>query len=227
MDDGSYLVAHNYRDEGDASLPEDAATSEWGDYELDNDVFKVTSVTSETDGEGGLSDMTASCSTVEWGELNCEDGDEDFALSRVGRFPVELRMFDDDGERVYSKTATVERSVSELFVEGQAQSFQYQLPTEDGMIQMQLNADGSGTVDFFGEESSTIDGGWRVNAAGTLDYYETMEDGSTGHWVFAPLNDRGGKDMVLVTFSHIDGDTEHLNGFFISELNETGQVQIK
>ena len=228
MDDGTYLVSHNNRDGGDASLTEDTATSEWGDYQLDNGVFSVTAITSETDGDGGLSDMTANCSAVEWGELNCEDGDEDFRLFRVGRFPVELRMFDDDGERIYSKTATVERSASERFAEGQATSFRYELPTEEGFIQVNLNADGSGTVDFFGEETSNIENGWRVNTAGTLDYYETMEDGSTGHWVFAPLKDRNGKDIVLVTFSHVDGDTQHLSGFFISELSEPDQVvQVK
>lgn len=226
LNDGSYSLAHNYRDEGDSSLPAEAPTAEWGEYRIDSGALTVTKITDETDGDGGLSDADDRCRTSLLGDLDCESENEDpFSFMRVGRFAVELSMKDDDGNIIYEKTATVERSSEVVFVENQAKSFSYQLPEDEASIEVQLNANGGGTVTFGPDESSTIDPHWAVSAAGTLEYDETMEDNSTGHWAFAPITDSRGREIALIRFSHLDGDTEHLNALFISELDALAKPQ--
>lgn len=226
LEDGSYNVAHSYRDEGDASLPADAPTSEWGNYSIDGKQFSVTDIVSETDGDGGLSDGDDVCTTTKWGDFNCEsDAEEAFSFMRVGRFTVKLRVEDDNGSAIYRKTATVERSAERLFVENQSKAFTYAFPDEADKISVRLYENGSGRVDFGPDESSTIEHSWKVNAAGSLDYYETMDDDSTGYWLFAPIKDSRGRDMALISFSHKDGTTSHESAFFISEL--VGEVVAK
>ena len=214
------------RDEGDASLPADAPTSEWGNYSIDGKQFSVTDIVSETDGDGGLSDGDDVCTTTKWGDFNCEsDAEEAFSFMRVGRFTVKLRVEDDNGSAIYRKTATVERSAERLFVENQSKAFTYAFPDEADKISVRLYENGSGRVDFGPDESSTIEHSWKVNAAGSLDYYETMDDDSTGYWLFAPIKDSRGRDMALISFSHKDGTTSHESAFFISEL--VGEVVAK
>lgn len=224
LNDDSYSLAHSYRDGGDTSLSPEAPTAEWGEYRISNGGFEITEIIHETDGDGGLSDGDDSCTATPWGDLNCEALNEDnFSFARIGRFTVELSVADDAGDLVYEKTVTVERSNQALFVEGQSKSFGYRLPEDDATIAVQLNANGGGTVTFAPDESSTIDPSWKVNSAGTLDYSETMEDDSTGYWMFSPLKDSGGRELALIRFSHQDGDTQHLNAFFISELSAIEQ----
>lgn len=230
LDDGRYVIAHSNTEadpyEGDDYFD---VSSEWGTYELSDGGFNPVA-TQETDGEGGLynadliNEISGDYYTLEsrrWGDLDFTehhpDGDNDFSMMRVGRFPVDLFVEDDGGQVVYNDTVLVERGAG-AFVEGESQSFAYQFPTEDGGFEVNLQANGAGTVSFGEGENSTIDAPWTVNTAGTLDYSESMDDDSTGYWYFSPIRGSNDKEMVLVAFSHVDGATSSLGALFISEL---------
>lgn len=224
LDDSHYTIAHSNNQEayGDGTTPI-AVSSEWGTYQLDGDTF-TTDVIEETDGDGGLYheglDKPYTVSLKQWGDLSFtehhpEIGDNDFSFSRIGRFAVELEDLDGN-----ASTVVVERE-EEGFFEGMDIDFSIDLVGEEDKANIYLNADGTGTLTFSPgteeEESSTIDAPWKVTTSGTLMFTETMDDESTGSWTLAPVKSRD-SDSVIVDFRHIDGGTESLLGFFVSDV---------
>lgn len=226
LDDNHYVVAHNNNAEvytGNTTLV--PVSSEWGTYSIAAGNFSVTGVEFETDGPGGLYDasntdaagLDATVMATNYGDLQFAADEEGFAFRRVGRFPVALS--DLDGNQ---RTIIVERTDG-VFAEDQAKTFEYELVGEDDVAQVSLQASGSGSVTFSpdteDEETSSIEA-WTVESGtGTLEYSETIpEDQSRGHWVFAPVRSGDGKEMALVDFRHIDGSTESVLGFFLTEL---------
>ncbi|MCG2582558.1 MAG: hypothetical protein KA296_16925 [Marinobacter sp.] len=226
LDDSHYVIAHTTNGEvytGDDLL---MASSEWGTYSVADGSFQVTGVEEETDGPGGLYDasgtngVSATTEVTSYGDLRFEPaGDDMFAFRKVGRFSVELS--DLTGNQ---STIIVERT-GDVFAEGQAKDFEYDLVGEPATAQVSLQSDGNGSVTYLPDNENTIiDNPWTVNTAGTLSYDETNpDDSSTGHWVFAPIKTRDGKEWALVDFRHIEGTTESLLGFFVSELRPLAQ----
>jgi hypothetical protein len=224
LDDSHYVVAHSRNEEvyeGGTLL---AASSEWGTYSLNGGQFQVTGVEQETDGPGGLYDSSsegeagasASLEATAYGDLRMAFDEEDvITFGRIGRFAVALEDLAGD-----SSVAVVERE-SEGFFEGMEVGFSIDLVGEDDTANIYLNADGTGTVTFSpgteDEESSTIDAPWTATAGGTLMFTETMLDDSTGSWTLAPIKNSD-SSSVLVDFRHIDGGSESLLGFFISDV---------
>jgi hypothetical protein len=96
--------------------------------------------------------------------------------------------------------------------------FTIELVGEGDSADVSLNGDGSGTMTFSpgtqDQETSTIDAPWTTTDSGTLRFTESLDDESTGSWTMVKVNN--GKD-VLVDFRHVDGTTESLLGFFISD----------
>ena len=113
--------------------------------------------------------------------------------------------------------AVVERS-EQGFEEGMSADFTIELVGEGDSADVSLNGDGSGTMTFSpgtqDQETSTIDAPWTTTDSGTLRFTESLDDESTGSWTMVKVNN--GKD-VLVDFRHVDGTTESLLGFFISD----------
>lgn len=168
---------------------------------------------SSSEGEAGAS---ASLEATAYGDLRMAFDEEDvITFGRIGRFAVALEDLAGD-----SSVAVVERE-SEGFFEGMEVGFSIDLVGEDDTANIYLNADGTGTVTFSpgteDEESSTIDAPWTATAGGTLMFTETMLDDSTGSWTLAPIKNSD-SSSVLVDFRHIDGGSESLLGFFISDV---------
>ncbi|WP_284455401.1 hypothetical protein [Alloalcanivorax xenomutans] len=220
LDDSHYTVSHNRNEVNinGGSL----VSSEWGTYSISEDVFQVTGVEVETDGRGGFSDadsdsgaLSTPIEVTPYGDLRMEMDIEASAFTRIGRFAVDLEDLDGN-----VSTVVVERE-EEGFFEGMEVGFSIDLVGEDDTANIYLNADGTGTVTFSpgteDEESSTIDAPWTATAGGTLMFTETMLDDSTGSWTLAPIKNSD-SSSVLVDFRHIDGGTESLLGFFISDV---------
>ena len=221
LDGSHYVVAHSDNQDvytGDNLTP---TSSEWGTYSITNDQFQVNGVETETDGPGGLYDASNSGApganaTVEatpYGDLGMAfDAEDVITFGRIGRFSVELR--DLVGNR---SVAVVERS-EQGFEEGMSADFTIELVGEGDSADVSLNGDGSGTMTFSpgtqDQETSTIDTPWTTTDSGTLRFTESLDDESTGSWTMVKVNN--GKD-VLVDFRHVDGTTESLLGFFISD----------
>ncbi|AOY89884.1 hypothetical protein BKP64_17890 [Marinobacter salinus] len=218
LDDSHYVIAHNMNGEVYAGTDLVAVSSEWGTYSLTNGSFEVTGVETETDGPGGLYDaggtggLTATSTVTGYGDLQLEPaGDTMFALRRVGRFSVELTDLAGN-----TSSILVERS-GDLFAGGVGKAFEFDLVGEADAAQVTLQSDGTGSVTY-SDGLSLIDA-WSVNAGGAISYTETnVGDSSTGHWVFAPIKSDDGKEWALVDFRHVDGTTESLLGFYVSEL---------
>lgn len=224
LDENHYVVAHSYNEDsytGDDVIP---ASSEWGTYSMTGDQFRVTGVESETDGPGGLYDAsnpaapgaTATVEATAYGDLRMElDAEDRVTFGRIGRFGVALRdLADNRGAAVAERSDLVFQPAVQV-------AFSIELVGEEDSAHIFLNQDGTGTVTFSpgteDEESSTIDAPWTITDSGTLRFTESMDDQSTGSWSLVRINK--GND-VLVDFRHIDGDTESLLGFFISDLGE-------
>jgi len=221
LDGSHYVVAHSDNQDvytGDNLTP---TSSEWGTYSITNDQFQVNGVETETDGPGGLYDASNSgapgaSATVEatpYGDLGMAfDAEDVITFGRIGRFSVELR--DLVGNR---SVAVVERS-EQGFEEGMSADFTIELVGEGDSADVSLNGDGSGTMTFSpgtqDQETSTIDAPWTTTDSGALRFTESLDDESTGSWTMVKVNN--GKD-VLVDFRHVDGTTESLLGFFISD----------
>ncbi|AFT72372.1 Autotransporter adhesin [Alloalcanivorax dieselolei B5] len=227
LDDSHYTIVHdnNQTDYSGEELVE--VSSEWGTYQLNGESFDPVA-TVETDGEGGLYNKNLideisgpyySLSMERWGDLSFTehhpDGDNDFSFSRVGRFGMELEDLAGN-----ASTVVVERE-EDGFFEGLETGFSIDLVGENDKVNIYLSADGTGTLTFSpgteDEESSTIDAPWRATTSGTLMFTETMPDQSTGSWTLTPVKGRD-STSVIVDFRHIDGGTESLLGFFISDV---------
>ena len=216
LDDSHYVIAHNTNGESYTGEDVVAVSSEWGNYSLSMGIFEVASVETETDGPGGLYDfssggLTASSTVTGYGDLQFEIAIGDaFSLQRVGRFSVELTDLAGN-----TSSILVERTGG-VFANGTDKSFEFDLVGEDDTVQVDLQANSTGSVTY-SDGYSVIDE-WSVNAGGTLSYLETnIEDSSTGYWVFAPIKTADG-EWALVDFRHSDGSTESLLGFYVSEL---------
>ena len=227
LDDSHYTIAHSNNQESYDGEELVEVSSEWGTYQLNDESFDPVA-TAETDGEGGLynkgltneiSGPYYSLSLKPWGDLDFiehhPDGDNEFSFSRIGRFGVNLEDLNEN-----ASTAIVERE-EDGFFGGQGIDFSIDLVGENDKVNIYLNADGTGTLIFSPgteeEESSTIDAPWKATTSGTLVFTETMADESTGSWTLAPIKSRD-SDAVIVDFRHIDGGTESLLGFFISDV---------
>lgn len=227
LDDSHYTIAHSNNQEAYGDETPIAVSSEWGTYQLDGDTF-TTDVIEETDGDGGLYheglDKPYTVSLKQWGDLSFtehhpEIGDNDFSFSRIGRFAVELEDLAGN-----ASTVVVEREeeglLEDLF-EGMDIDFSIDLVGENDKVNIYLNADGSGTLTFSpgteDEQSSTIDAPWQATTSGTLVFTETMPGQSTGSWTLAPIKSSN-SDSVIVDYRHIDGTSESLLGFFISDM---------
>ena len=128
-----------------------------------------------------------------------------------------------------ASTVVVERE-TDGFLEEEADHFSIDLVGENDKANISLNADGTGTMTFSpgtgGGESSTIDAPWQATTSGTLVFTETMSDESTGSWTLAPIKSSN-SDSVIVDFRHIDGTTESLLGFFVSDVaNPVGEGEV-
>ena len=227
LDDSHYTIAHQNHQHVSGS---DEVSSEWGTYQLDGESFNPVA-TVETDGEGGLynaglvdeiSGDYYSLAMKRWGDLNFiehhPDGANAFSFSRIGRFAVDLEDLAGN-----ASTVVVEREESGFF-EWFDIEFSIDLVGEDDKVNIYLNEDGTGTLTFSpgteDEASSIIDAPWEATTSGTLMFTETMTDGSTGSWTLAPVKS-GDMTAVIVDFRHVDGGTESLLGFFISDLADS------
>ncbi|MCG8392287.1 MAG: hypothetical protein MI745_04310 [Pseudomonadales bacterium] len=230
LDGSHYTIAHNANEESYEGASPIAVSSEWGTYSTSGGAFTITGVDAETDGPGGLYDA-GSLNALEsyerhpWGDLtftHAEDGS--FSFSRIGRFAVELEDLAGN-----ASTVVVERE-EEGFFEGMDIDFSIDLVGEDDKANIYLNEDGTGTLTFSpgteDEASSTIDAPWEATTSGTLMFTETMQDESTGSWTLAPIKNSD-SDSVIVDFRHIDGGTESLLGFFVSDVeNPVGEGEV-
>ncbi len=226
LDDSHYVVAHNANGEVYAGTDPVAVSSEWGTYSVSNGSFQVTDVETETDGPGGLYDasgaagLNAATELTGYGDLQFTPASESgFAFRRVGRFNVEL------SDLAGNKSTVIVERTGDVFVDGMSKEFEFDLVGEADSAQVSLQSGGTGSVLYVNDEESTLIDFWVVNAGtGTLLYEETNpDDSSTGRWVFAPIKTRDGKEWALVDFRHIDGDTESLLGFYVSELKPLPQ----
>ncbi|MED5389759.1 MAG: hypothetical protein VX793_12945 [Pseudomonadota bacterium] len=224
LDGKHYVVAHSDNAEAYEGNALVAASSEWGTYSIINGLFKVTGVEEETDGPGGLYDASsdgeagasASIEATAYGDLNMAFEEEDsITFGRIGRFAVDLEDLAGN-----TRSAVVERE-EDGFFEGMMIDFSIDLVGESDKVNIYLNEDGTGTLTFSpgteDEAPSTIDAPWTALDSGTLVFTETMSDGSTGSWRLAPVKNRN-SDSVIVDFRHVDGGTESLLGFFISDV---------
>lgn len=226
LDNNRYVVAHSNNDLAygvNAVVP---VSSEWGKYSVSGGNFAVTAITSETDGPAGLYDaenvgnegLTAALNVARYGDLSFEPDSEDaFAMRRIGRFAVHLSDLDDNQSTVF-----VERTGG-VFTAGQAKAFAFDMIGEGTVSHVSLQAGGAGSVTFAvgtaDEEASDIVGSWSAYpGTGRLAFKETMGDGTTGSWVFAPVRTRDGSEKALVDFQHLVGSTQNDVGFFISPL---------
>ena len=165
------------------------------------------------DSNSGAPGASATVEATPYGDLGMAfDAEDVITFGRIGRFSVELR--DLVGNR---SVAVVERS-EQGFEEGMSADFTIELVGEGDSADVSLNGDGSGTMTFSpgtqDQETSTIDAPWTTTDSGTLRFTESLDDESTGSWTMVKVNN--GKD-VLVDFRHVDGTTESLLGFFISD----------
>lgn len=223
LDGSHYVIAHNANGEVYTADGLVEVSSEWGTYSVTNGSFQVTDIETETDGPGGLYDasgsggLSAASKVTAYGDLQLEPaGDAMVALRRVGRFSVELSDLAGN-----TSSILVERT-GDVFANGTSKAFEFDLVGEADAAQVALQADGTGSVTY-SDGFSLIDA-WSVNAVGALSYMETnVDDSSTGHWVFAPIKTADGKEWALVDFRHIDGTTESLLGFYVSELRPLPQ----
>jgi len=168
------------------------------------------------------SDLLESYEQQPWGDLTFTHVDDgSFSFSRIGRFAVELEDLDGN-----TSIVVVERE-EEGFFEGMDIDFSIDLVGEDDKANIYLNEDDTGTLTFSpgteDEASSTIAAPWNATTSGTLMFTETMPDESTGSWTLAPIKNSD-SDSVIVDFRHIDGGTESLLGFFVSDVgNPVGE----
>ncbi|MGF2734108.1 hypothetical protein [Marinobacter sp. DUT-1] len=219
LDDSHYVIAHNAN--GEVYTGDDLVevSSEWGTYSVSNGSFQVTDIETETDGPGGLYDangaggLNAASEVTRYGDLQLEPaGDGVIALRRVGRFSVELSDLAGN-----TSSILVERTGG-VFANGTDKSFEFDLVGEGAAAEVILSGS-TGSVTYLADNEETVIDFWTVSAGGTLVYEETNpDDSSTGSWVFAPIKTADGKEWALVDFRHIDGGTENLLGFFVSEL---------
>lgn len=231
LDDTHYTIAHNANGESYEGEPQIAVSSEWGTYSLSGGSFNVTGIQAETDGDGGLYNAKDPSSQLEsyelqpWGDLvftHTEEGS--FSFSRIGRFAVELEDLAGN-----ASTVVVERE-EEGFFEGMDIDFSIDLVGEDDKANISLSEDGTGTMTFSPgteeEAPSTIDAPWEATTSGTLVFTETMPDESTGSWTLAPIKSSN-SDAVIVDFRHVDGGSESLLGFFVSDVaNPVGEGEV-
>ncbi|MBD3641785.1 MAG: hypothetical protein HUJ18_12400 [Marinobacter sp.] len=220
LDDSHYVIAHNTNGEvytGDDLV---AVSSEWGTYSATDGSFQVSAVETETDGPGGLYDasgaggLSAASAVTAYGDLQLEpEGDAVVAFRRVGRFSVELSDLAGN-----TSSILVERAGG-VFADGVSKAFEFDLEGEGAAAEVVLASGDTGSVTYLADNEQTVIDFWKVNAGGTLVYEETNpSDSSTGSWVFAPIRTADGKEWALVDFRHIDGGTDSLLGFFVSEL---------
>lgn len=219
LDGSHYVIAHNAN--GEVYTGDDLVevSSEWGAYSVTNGSFQVTGVETETDGPGGLYDasgtegLSAASEVTAYGDLQLKPaGDAIVSLRRVGRFSVELSDLAGN-----TSSILVERTGG-VFANGTDKSFEFDLVGEGAAAEVILSGN-TGSVTYLADNEQTIIDFWTVNAGGTLVYEETNpSDSSTGSWVFAPIRTADGKEWALVDFRHIDGGTDSLLGFFVSEL---------
>ncbi|HEY9120519.1 MAG TPA: hypothetical protein VIN33_12230 [Marinobacter sp.] len=226
LDDSHYVIAHNTNGAVYEGTDLVAVSSEWGTYSLADGSFLVTGIEEETDGPGGLYDgsgtggLSAATELTGYGDLQFTPAGEDrFAFRRVGRFNVEL------SDLAGNKSTIIVERTGDVFVDGMSKEFEFDLVGEADAAQVSLQSGGTGSVLYVNDQESTLIDFWSVNTGtGTLLYEETNpDDFSTGHWVFAPIKTRDGKEWALVDFRHIDGDTESLLGFYVSELKPLQQ----
>ncbi|MED5238555.1 MAG: adhesin [Pseudomonadota bacterium] len=230
LDDSNYTIAHNANEESYEGASPIEVSSEWGTYSTSGGAFTISSVEAETDGPGGLYDADSpnaleSYEQQPWGDLAFTHADDgSFSFSRIGRFAVELEDLAGN-----ASTVIVERE-EEGFFEGMNIDFSIDLVGEDDKANISLNEDGTGTMTFSpgsgAGESSTIDAPWKATTSGTLVFTETMSDESTGSWTLAPIKSSN-SDAVIVDFRHVDGGSESLLGFFVSDVaNPVGEGEV-
>ncbi|WP_290525809.1 hypothetical protein [Alcanivorax sp.] len=230
LDDSNYTIAHNANEESYEGASPIEVSSEWGTYSTSGGAFTISSVEAETDGPGGLYDADSpnaleSYEQQPWGDLAFTHADDgSFSFSRIGRFAVELEDLAGN-----ASTVIVERE-EEGFFEGMNIDFSIDLVGEDDKANISLNEDGTGTMTFSpgsgAGESSTIDEPWKATTSGTLVFTETMSDESTGSWTLAPIKSSN-SDAVIVDFRHVDGGSESLLGFFVSDVaNPVGEGEV-
>ncbi|MCG7198373.1 hypothetical protein MD273_01410 [Marinobacter pelagius] len=225
LDDSHYVIAHNANGEVYAGDDLVAVSSEWGTYSVASGSFQVTGVEKETDGPGGLYDasgtggVSAASEVTAYGDLQLEpSGDAMIALRKVGRFSVEL------SDLAGNTSSIIVERTGDRFANGVSKAFEFDLVGENDAAEVTLESNATGSVTYLADNESTLIDAWSVNAAGTLAYEETNPaDSSTGSWVFAPIKTGDGKEWALVDFRHIDGTTESLLGFYISELKPLPQ----
>jgi len=219
LDDSHYVVAHNANGEVYSGDDLVAVSSEWGTYSVTNGNFEVTGVETETDGPGGLYDasgaggLTAATEVAGYGDLQFAPASESgFAFRRVGRFNVEL------SDLAGNTSSMIVERTGGVFANGTDKSFEFDLVGEGAPAEVILSGS-TGSVTYLADNEETVIDFLTVNAGGTLVYEETNQnDLSTGGWVFAPIRTADGKEWALVDFRHIDGGTDSLLGFFVSEL---------
>ena len=230
LDDSNYTIAHNANEESYEGASPIEVSSEWGTYSTSGGAFTISSVEAETDGPGGLYDADSpnaleSYEQQPWGDLAFTHADDgSFSFSRIGRFAVELEDLAGN-----ASTVIVERE-EEGFFEGMNIDFSIDLVGEDDKANISLNEDGTGTMTFSpgsgAGESSTIDAPWKATTSGTLVFTETMSDESTGSWTLAPIKSSN-SDAVIVDFRNVDGGSESLLGFFVSDVaNPVGEGEV-
>ncbi len=230
LDDSNYTIAHNANEESYEGASPIEVSSEWGTYSTSGGAFTISSVEAETDGPGGLYDADSpnaleSYEQQPWGDLAFTHADDgSFSFSRIGRFAVELEDLAGN-----ASTVIVERE-EDGFFEGMEIDFSIDLVGENDKANISLSEDGTGTMTFSPgteeEAPSTIDAPWEATTSGTLVFTETMPDESTGSWTLAPIKSSN-SDAVIVDFRHVDGTTESLLGFFVSDVaNPVGEGEV-
>ncbi|SFL91099.1 hypothetical protein [Marinobacter zhejiangensis] len=206
LDDTSYVVAHSANQEAYGSAEPEAVSSEWGSYSFSGSTFKVTAVSAELDGPGGLYDAPSEggVGAVDGparlhptGQLTLADNgaDGNFTLRRLGRYSVTLKDFEGDTKQVY-----VEASGNDFMDVVQVFSFadiDGGAPTVSGTFDMTaseseeititLDVDGAGDMYFeHVGETNVIDNNWSVWTSGALSYTEGGVE-----WTYLPVKGNG------------------------------------
>ncbi len=219
LDDTNYVVSQTYNVESYEGEEPIRATSEWNTYSLDSSgVITVGTPSVELDGDGGLYDKedpakTATLSLGNNGDLVLTYSEEDKpSLARVGGYSATLSDFNND-----TTTAPLQRAYHR-FSSDYAAFYTVGLLSENdengvydsaitNYIDINLKADGTGSMFFsdFEETNEILD--WWVSSSGVLHIYETAGEQDTANWKFTPVSSKNG-DGVLV--ENLDMDLRYL-----------------
>ncbi|WP_341501292.1 hypothetical protein [Gallaecimonas sp. GXIMD4217] len=231
LSDSQYVIAHSNSPDAYQGQEVQPLAGEFGSYSYSGGELMVQGVTVDTDGPGGLFDgeegpLRAELDLESWGEIVFyEDGDADFAMSRVGTFATTLVDDPNAGAEGELGTITTVRhfgGFQDLQLDGTlwqmdvtfaaVNQAECAVTFEDGScgstFEVQLLADGSGVIEDI-HEDNPLPLEWRLSTAGTIEI--DFSDGELGlHMVIAKLAYDDEQHHVLLGLYSDEGEEDSL-----------------